>query len=75
MKTKNPSVFIDEDLYGLVKDKIPNQLPDYIYHKCNKNFIPSISNTIIYINIHIDSSTKYGLVSLSILVDKEKKLF
>lgn len=65
---------VDKSLYSIDKDKILNQISDFIYFKYNKNFIKPINNSILYINIYINSNIKHDLLFLSILLNR-KRLF
>lgn len=65
---------VDKSLYSIDKDKILNQILDFIYFKYNKNFIKPINNSILYINIYINSNIKHDLLFLSILLNR-KRLF
>lgn len=75
MKTEYLSVFIDRGLYSLDKNETTNQPYNCIYLNCNVNFIQSISNSTLYINICMDNRIEHGLFSqIPILLIKKRDL-
>lgn len=71
VKTKALFVFVDEDLYGLDKDEIPNLPPNATYFERPKpkgDFMQYMPWT----NIRIDSRKKYSLLFSSLLLNEKE---
>lgn len=73
MKIKNLSIFIDRGLYGLDKDKTPNQLYNYTYLDYNGDLIQPISDLMPHTNIRVDSSIERGLIFRTLILLNKKR--
>lgn len=75
VKTEHLSLFVDGGLYGLDKDKTPNQPYNCTYPDCNSDLIQPISDLIPNTNIRVDSSIEHGLLfQTPTLLNEERDL-